>query len=274
MGALAAVLVLGATQSATQFNSVATTNVATRVAPAGYVANVAPGAFVQATSFDQVRSAAPVTPEAGSPFALEGATYTSPLKVISASFMGVAAFAGIVAAWASNTGSQEERVALMAVTSKEGVPYKTAQVEDMQELINERGFTLVDIRSPDEVAETGSKFSWTKIPLAAMTDDGPVMNPYFCAQVKEAFPNAMSRIIVACDDGSDRSEIAAELICEKMKYTQIHILEGGINEYIKAYPLTEADKTKWKMSDEDMAGPDLSDLITGVDTRQAGEKFY
>ena len=52
-------------------------------------------------------------------------------------------------------------------------------------------------RSPDEVAETGSKHNWKQIPLAAMGPDGsPVTNPNFMADVKAAFPNAMSRIVI------------------------------------------------------------------------------
>lgn len=44
--------------------------------------------------------------------------------------------------------------------------------------------------------QVGYKFTWQTIPLAALTDEGPVRNPYFLATVKEAFPNTMSRMLV------------------------------------------------------------------------------
>merc|ERR1711924_402048 len=45
----------------------------------------------------------------------------------------------------------------------------------------DKGYTIVDIRSPQEVAETGSKRIWEKIPRAAMTEEGPVMNRQWLA---------------------------------------------------------------------------------------------
>ena len=59
---------------------------------------------------------------------------------------------------------------------------------------------------------------------------------------------------------------------EKCGYTQCKVIDGGIDAYLKAYPLTQADKVKWKMRPE--IGEDLSVLVSGVDTRQAGQKYY
>jgi hypothetical protein len=40
-----------------------------------------------------------------------------------------------------------------------------------------------------------------------MDDDGAIhMNPNFLAQIKKEFPNTMSRMLIACDDGTFRSE--------------------------------------------------------------------
>ena len=43
-----------------------------------------------------------------------------------------------------------------------------------------------------------------------MDEDGAIhMNPNFLAQIRQEFPNSMSRILIACDDGTFRSEKAA-----------------------------------------------------------------
>ena len=39
-----------------------------------------------------------------------------------------------------------------------------------------------------------------------MDEDGSIhMNPNFLAQIRQEFPNSMSRILIACDDGTFRS---------------------------------------------------------------------
>mmetsp|Transcript_1904 Transcript_1904/g.7243 ORF Transcript_1904/g.7243 Transcript_1904/m.7243 type:complete len:192 (-) Transcript_1904:4976-5551(-) len=137
----------------------------------------------------------------------------------------------------------------------------------------DRGFVLVDIRDPEECAETGYKFSWKNIVLAAMDDSGQIhMNPNFLAQIRKEFPNQMSRILIACDDGTMRSEKAAGAIVDKCGFKQVKIIEGGIDAYLVHSPLTEADKVKWRMRPE--IGEDLSVLVSGVDTRQQGQKYY
>lgn len=137
----------------------------------------------------------------------------------------------------------------------------------------DRGFVLVDIRDPDEAQETGYKSSWKNVVLAAMDEEGNIhMNPNFLAQIRQEFPNTMSRILIACDDGTTRSEKACTAIVEKCGYTQCKVIEGGIDAYLAAYPLTQADKVKWRTRPE--IGQDLSVLVSGVDTRQAGEIYY
>ena len=51
----------------------------------------------------------------------------------------------------------------------------------------------------------------------------------------------MSRVIIACDDGGRRSEVAAEMVTE-LGYTAIATIEGGVDAYLAAFPLTERDK--------------------------------
>ena len=50
----------------------------------------------------------------------------------------------------------------------------------------------------------------------------------------------MSRVIIACQDGGRRSEIAAEMVTG-MGYTAIATIEGGVEAYLKVSPLKEAD---------------------------------
>ena len=144
--------------------------------------------------------------------------------------------------------------------------------EDVKDHLD-RGFLIVDIRSPQEQAETGTKYGTELIPLAAMTEEGPVFNQYWLSDTKAKFPNAMSRILICCDDGTDRSELAYEkLTGEPNNYTQVKVLEGGFDAYIEVSPLDDRDKIKWKMSDDDRAGPDLGSLLNGVDTN-LGAKY-
>lgn len=51
----------------------------------------------------------------------------------------------------------------------------------------------------------------------------------------------MSRVIIACQDGGRRSEIAAEMVTG-LGYTAIAVIEGGVEEYLKVSPLKDADK--------------------------------
>ena len=50
----------------------------------------------------------------------------------------------------------------------------------------------------------------------------------------------MSRVIIGCDDGGRRSELAAEMVTS-LGYTAIVTVEGGIDAYLKVSPLKPAD---------------------------------
>lgn len=181
--------------------------------------------------------------------------------------------ANAVAARCARSGSRRAGKPCSRTAARaEGAGYGTVAPAEVKDHLD-RGFVIVDIRAPDEVQETGYKSIWELVPLAIMTDDGPLMNPQFLGTVKNKFPNSLSRIIIACDDGTDRSQIAASNLCNKFGYTQLKVLEGGMNAYLAAFPLSEKDLVKWKMSDEDRAGPDTSTLLTGVNTYQ-GEQFF
>ena len=157
------------------------------------------------------------------------------------------------------------------VVSAEVATVEAAKVKvtDVKETLG-RGFILVDIRSPEEVMETGSKFSWEKIPIAAMDDDGnPVSNPAFLAMIKE-----VSKLVepICWRATTDVSIELHKLITGKLGYSQVKIIDGGIDAYIEHQPLTKEDKVKVRMVAQ--AGNDLSVLVNGVDTRQAGQKYY
>jgi formylmethanofuran:tetrahydromethanopterin formyltransferase len=79
------------------------------------------------------------------------------------------------------------------------------------------------------------------LPLAEEVDGRPVMNPNFTKTFDAKFKNKMSRVIIACQDGGGRSEIACKMVTD-LGYTAIATIEGGVEEYLKAVPLTAADK--------------------------------
>ena len=57
----------------------------------------------------------------------------------------------------------------------------------------------------------------------------------------------MSRVLVACDDGSDRTDFACEQIAE-LGYTAIKRVEGGVNAYLLVDPLNDDDrKPEWRL---------------------------
>ena len=105
-----------------------------------------------------------------------------------------------------------------------------------------------------------------------MDEDGTIhMNPNFLAQIRQEFPNTMSRMIIACDDGTFRSNKAADAIMSKLGHTNVKVLEGGIDAYLNAFPIDKS-ANKWNARPE--IGQDLSTLVSGVDTRQAGQIYY
>merc|ERR1712060_106316 len=89
-------------------------------------------------------------------------------------------------------------------------------------------------------------------------------------QFKAEFPNAMSRVLLACDEDGDRSWMAAEGLIAKFGYTQLKIMDGGVPAYNERWPLTDKDKVKWAMSADDRAGPDTASLMYGVNTGSDG----
>ena len=116
------------------------------------------------------------------------------------------------------------------------------QPEEVNGLLN-KGYAFLDVRSFEEMEETNTKYGSKRVPLAAMNEDGDIVfNQFWLQTVKETFPNTMSRIILVCDDGTDRSEIAFnKLTGEPNNYTAVKVLEGGFDAYVEAGLMTEKD---------------------------------
>ncbi len=77
------------------------------------------------------------------------------------------------------------------------------------------------------------------LPLAEAREDGtPVMNPGFVQAFTARFVNKASRVLLCCQDGGARSDIAAKLVTDA-GFTSIVTVQGGMDEYLKASPLTE-----------------------------------
>jgi len=178
---------------------------------------------------------------------------------------------GLRAAWAAGAAraapaARGARAAVRAAAEEAEFEVPVVAPEGVKGLLD-KGYTIVDIRSPQEVAETGSKRIWEKVPLAAMTEEGPVMNRRWLVEMKGLFPNSLSRILLACDDGTERTDIAADFLNEE-GYSAVQAIDGGIDAYLEEFPLEEKDKIVWKMSDADRSGPDTASLLHGVSTEQ------
>ena len=89
---------------------------------------------------------------------------------------------------------------------------------------------------------SGNKLFFVHLPVAELRPDGsPAMNPYFVAAFTEKFVNKLSRVMLCCQDGEMRSELAAKLVTDA-GFSSIAVIAGGMDAYLAALPLTEKDK--------------------------------
>ena len=97
-------------------------------------------------------------------------------------------------------------------------------------------------RSTTEEYRSGNKLFFVHLPIAELRADGsPAMNPYFVQAFTGKFVNKMSRVMVCCQDGEKRSELAAKLVTDA-GFTSIAVIAGGMDAYLAASPLTDKDK--------------------------------
>ena len=80
------------------------------------------------------------------------------------------------------------------------------------------------------------------LPIAELRADGsPAMNPYFLKAFTDKFVNKLSRVMLCCQDGAMRSELAAKMVTDA-GFSAIAVIEGGMDAYLAASPLTDKDK--------------------------------
>ena len=70
-----------------------------------------------------------------------------------------------------------------------------------------------------------------------------MMNPRFVEAFTTKFVNKMSRVILCCQDGGARTEIAAGLLTEA-GFTSIAVVEGGMDAYLAVSPLTDKARVR------------------------------
>ena len=89
---------------------------------------------------------------------------------------------------------------------------------------------------------SGNKLFAVHLPIAEMRPDGtPALNPYFVEAFTKKFVNKMSRVIICCQDGEARSELAGKMVSDA-GFTSIAVVAGGMDAYFAVSPLTEKDK--------------------------------
>jgi len=119
--------------------------------------------------------------------------------------------------------------------------------KDVKALINDKGYVFLDIRTPEEHAE-GAKRYFKNVPFAYETEQGPRLNNKWKPYFEHQFPNKMSRVIIGCDDGTERSEMAYEIVAE-LGYTSVKVVDGGILALLEVDPLDSKDKApKWRLT--------------------------
>ena len=97
-------------------------------------------------------------------------------------------------------------------------------------------------RSTTEEYRSGNKLFAVHLPIAEMRPDGtPALNPYFVEAFTKKFVNKMSRVILCCQDGEARSELAGKMVSDA-GFTSIAVVAGGMDAYFAVSPLTEKDK--------------------------------
>jgi hypothetical protein len=72
-------------------------------------------------------------------------------------------------------------------------------------------------------------------------DGSPALNPYFVEAFTKKFVNKMSRVIICCQDGEARSELAGKMVTDA-GFTSVAVVAGGMDAYFAVSPLTDKDK--------------------------------
>ncbi|KAI7836583.1 hypothetical protein COHA_009544 [Chlorella ohadii] len=107
--------------------------------------------------------------------------------------------------------------------------YESVDVEAADGLIQSKGFTLLDVRTPEEF-KAGHAPEALNIPWMVSGPDGRTHNPQFMEQVRQAFPDpSQAKLCVACGGGT-RGTSAAAAIAEA-GYSSITCMPGGMKAW-------------------------------------------
>jgi len=72
-------------------------------------------------------------------------------------------------------------------------------------------------------------------------DGSPALNPFFVEAFTKKYVNKMSRVIICCQDGEARSELAGKMVTDA-GFTSVAVVAGGMDAYFAVSPLTDKDK--------------------------------
>lgn len=138
-------------------------------------------------------------------------------------------------------------VRVMAMDMPDGPQFPYVKPAEVKRLYQDKGYLVLDVRTPQEHNEASKRW-FINLPLAFETEKGPVFNKNFREELETKYANKLARLILACDDGSDRSDIASGILKE-LGYTNVFICEGGVDAYLKVDPLDAKDKKpRWKLT--------------------------
>lgn len=101
---------------------------------------------------------------------------------------------------------------------------KRVTAQEAKRLIDEEGYTLLDVRSTPEYVSEHPEGAYN-VPYLHKQPYGMVANPDFARVVTSAFPDRSTKLITSCAMGGRSLRAAAELT--SLGYTQVIDLRGG-----------------------------------------------
>ncbi|PRW33722.1 thiosulfate sulfurtransferase chloroplastic-like [Chlorella sorokiniana] len=119
--------------------------------------------------------------------------------------------------------------------------YESVDVEAADGLIQSKGYTLLDVRTPEEF-QVGHAPGALNIPFMVQGPNGRTHNQQFMDQVRSAFPDpSEAKLCVACGGGT-RGTSAATAIAEA-GYSSITCMPGGMKAWAASGLPTTAEES-------------------------------
>ncbi len=106
-------------------------------------------------------------------------------------------------------------------------PYNNINNGELQVLL-EQGYTLIDIRRPDEWRQTGVVEGSR---LMTFVDGGGRVTPGFLDKLQTEY-SADTPLILICRTGNRTSTLATYMV-EKLGFTQVYNVRNGITDWIR-----------------------------------------